>query len=145
MEIEYQTDPALHIVTYLIHYDEPLSLSPSPHVGLMVVMSLCHKPGTTSLHILKSEFYHKHKLPQQTAAGWSSSTPRPATCCGTGCGPPCPRRRRDRGQRKLSKLGTDKCRPTFATRTRAAATGTICAKERTSSILSTIVKSTRQR
>ena len=26
MEIEYQTDPALHIVTYLIHYDEPLSL-----------------------------------------------------------------------------------------------------------------------
>ena len=26
MEIEYQTDPALHIVTYLIHYDESLSL-----------------------------------------------------------------------------------------------------------------------
>ena len=76
---------------------------------------------------------------------WSSSRPRPATCCGTGCGPPCPRRRPDRGQRKLSKLGADKCRPTFATRTRAAATGSICAKERTSSILTTIVKSTRQR
>ena len=51
----------------------------------------------------------------------------------------------DRGQHKLSKLGADKCRPTFATRPRAAATGSICAKERTSSILTTIVKSTRQR
>ena len=83
--------------------------------------------------------------PRTSTARWTSSRPRPATCCGTGCGPPCPRRRPDRGQRKLSKLGAEKCCPTFATRTRAAATGSICAKERTSSILTTIVKSTRQR